>query len=124
MLLSSSAIIEDIKKLQEERSAWVAYHYFDFKDASKRHVHGLLASVLFQLSDDSDRCRDVLDQLFKGCRNGSEQPSDSALTKCLKTMVELPEQLPIFVIMDALMNVQILPGPHPRATRCWTLWRI
>src|SRR5579863_6536049 len=102
MLLNSSSIIEDIKNLREEGSAWVAYHYFDFKDASKRHVRDLLASVLFQLSGDSDPCRDILDQLFKACRNGSEQPSDSALAKCFKTMVELPEQLPIFIIMDAL----------------------
>jgi len=102
MLLVSSAIIEDIKNVQEETSALVAYHYFDFKDASKRHVHGLLASLLFQLSNDSDDCLDVLDQLFMASRKGSEQPSDTALTKCLKTMVELLEQLPIFVIMDAL----------------------
>ena len=86
----------------QEGTALVAYHYFDFKDASKRHVRGLLASLLFQLSDDSDRCRDILHQLHDMCRKGSDQPSDSALAKCLKTMVELPGQLPIFVIMDAL----------------------
>src|SRR5579863_9485585 len=102
MLLNSSAIIEDIKKLREEGSAWVAYHYFDFKDAWKRHVRGLLASILFQLSADSDLCRDVLYQLYNACRDGSEQPSDADLVNCLKIMVGLPGQLPIFVIMDAL----------------------
>ena len=102
MLLNSSTIIEDIKKLREERSAWVAYHYFDFKDTSKCHVRGLLASVLFQLSADSDPCRDILYQSYNACRDSSEQPSDAALVNCLKTMVELPGQLPIFVIMDAL----------------------
>jgi hypothetical protein len=40
--------------------------------------------------------------LYKACRNGSEQPSDSALAQYLKAMVKLPGQLPIFVIMDAL----------------------
>jgi hypothetical protein len=99
----SSAIIEDIKSvLEERRSALLAYHYFDYKDVSKRHVRGLLASVLFQLSDDSDRCRDVLYQLYNKCRSGSERPSEDDLSKCLKFMVELPEQLPIFIIMDAL----------------------
>ena len=102
MLLISSAIIEDVKNMREETSTLVAYHYFDFKDASKRHVRGLLASLLFQLSGNSDLFRDLFFQLYKTCRDGSEQPSDSALAKCLKTMVELPEQLPIFVIMDAL----------------------
>jgi hypothetical protein len=99
--LISSAIIEDIKNSREE-AALVAYHYFDFKDASKRHVRGLLASLVFQLSDDSESCRDVLFQLYDMCRNGSEQPSDVALAKCLKAMVELPRQLRVFLIMDAL----------------------
>jgi hypothetical protein len=88
--------------MPQERSALVVYHYFDYKDVSKRHVRGFLASVLFQLSDDSDPCRDVLCQLYDKCRSGSERPSDDDLAKCLKSMVELPEQLPIFIIMDAL----------------------
>jgi len=98
----SSAIIKDIKDIRKERSALVAYHYFVYKDASKRHLHGLLASLLFQLSDDSDCCRDVLLELHKSCRDGSEQPSDAELVACLNTMIRLSGQLPIFIIMDAL----------------------
>ena len=86
----------------ELRSALVAYYYFDFKDAAKRDVRGLLTSLLFQLGDDCDRCRDVLHQLYTTCRDGSEQPSVAALVGCLKKMVELPGQLPIFIIVDAL----------------------
>ena len=100
--LESSAIIEDIKNMQESRPVLIAYFYFDFKDASKRGLRGLLASLLFQLGDDSDRCRDVLDELYTSCRDGSEQPSDAALAGCLKGMLELPGQLPIFLIVDAL----------------------
>jgi len=102
MLLISSAIIEDIKNTLEERSALVAYHYFDFKDASKRHLHGLLASILFQLCDSCDPFQSVLHKLYKTCRNGSERPRDAALVNCLKTMVELPGRPPIFFIIDAL----------------------
>ena len=98
----SSAIIEDIKKTLEERSALVAYHYFDFKDAPKRHVHGLLASLISQLCDDCDPFRNVLHELFKTCRDGSERPSDAALVNCLKTVVSLRGRLPTFIIMDAL----------------------
>ena len=98
----SSAIIDDIKNMREARSALIAYYYFDFKDTSKRHVRGLLTSLLFQLGDDCDRCRDVLHQLYTTCRDGSEQPSDAALAGCLKEMLELPGQLPIFIIVDAL----------------------
>ena len=88
--------------MQETRSVLIAYHYFDYKDTSKRNVRGLLASLLFQLSDDSDRCRDILYQLYKTCRDGAAQASDAALTKCLKTTFGLPGQLPIFIIIDAL----------------------
>jgi hypothetical protein len=100
--LSSSAIIEDIKHFRESRSALVAYFYFDFKDTTKRDVRGLLASILSQLVDDSDSCWDTLYQLYKACRDGSDQPSEAALARCLKSMVDLPEQVPIFVIVDAL----------------------
>jgi len=102
MLPISSAIIEDIKSMREARSALITYYYFDYKDISKRNVHGLLASLLFQLTDHSDSSRDLLDQLYKSCSDGSEQPSDTALAKCLKSILELPQQLPIFIIMDAL----------------------
>jgi hypothetical protein len=98
----SSAIIEDIKNMREARSALIAYYYFDFKDASKRDVRGLLTSLLFQMGDDCDCCRDILHHLYTTCRDGSEQPSDAALAKCLKEMLELPGQLPIFIIVDAL----------------------
>jgi hypothetical protein len=101
VFLISSAIIEDVKNAHEEVTL-IAYHYFDFKDASKRHVRGLLASLVFQLSHNSESCRDVLYQLYDMCHNGSEQPSDVALSKCLKAMIELPRQVGVFVIMDAL----------------------
>jgi hypothetical protein len=100
--LISSAIIEDIKHLRESKSALVAYYYFDFKDAAKRDVRGLLTSLLLQLVDDSDRCWDLLSQLHKMCRDGSDQPSDAALVRCLKDMLDLPGQLPTYIMMDAL----------------------
>jgi hypothetical protein len=88
--------------MREVRSALIGYYYFDYKDISKRNVRGLLTSVLFQLTDDSERCWDVLRILYKSCRDGSEQPSDTALAKCLKTMLELSEQHPVFIIIDAI----------------------
>jgi hypothetical protein len=114
MLFVSSAIIEDIKDQREETASLVAYHYFDYKDGSKRHVHGLLASLLFQLSDESGPCRDALAELYEACRNGSEQPSDAALSKCLNTMVRLPGQLPIFLVMDALDECSNTGTPSAR----------
>jgi hypothetical protein len=80
----------------------VAYHYFDYKDTSKRDVRGLLASLLSQLSGNSDRCRDVLCRLYDKCRKDSERPSDAALAECLDSMIKVLGELPVFIIMDAL----------------------
>jgi len=102
MFFISSAIIEDIKNMRKDKSALIAYYYFDFKDTSKRDIRGLLASLLSQLSDNSDRCRDVLHELYTSCDDGSTQPSDAALAGCLEDMLKLPGQLPTFLILDGL----------------------
>ena len=102
MLSIRSAIIEDIKHMRELKSALVAYYYFDFKDAAKRDIRGLLTSLLLQLVDDSDSCWDLLSQLHKRCRDGSEQPSDITLAQCLKSMLDFPGQIPTYIIIDAL----------------------
>ena len=98
----SSAIIEDIKSTLEERSALVAYHYFDSRDRHKRDVRGLLASLFFQLCDAYDSFQDVLHELYNTCHDGFEQPSDVALVNCLKAMLELSDRVPMFIILDAL----------------------
>jgi hypothetical protein len=102
ILLSSSAIIEEIKHIRKSRSALDAYYYFDFKDAAKRDVRGLLTSLLLQLVDNSDPCWDLLSQLHKTCSDGSEQPSEAALVQCLSNMLDLPSQIPTYIIIDAL----------------------
>ena len=99
---TSSAIIEDIRHMQDSRSALIAYYYCDFKDVTKRDVRGLLASLLLQLVDDSDGCWDTLHRLYKAYRHGSEQPSEAALVKCLGSMIDIPGQVPIYLIIDAL----------------------
>jgi hypothetical protein len=100
--LLSSAIIEEIKHIRKSRSALLAYYYFDFKDAAKRDVRGLLTSLLLQLVDDSDPCWDLLSQLHKKRRDGSEQPSEAELAQCLHSMLDLPGQIPTYIIIDAL----------------------
>ena len=96
--------------MQDANSFLIAYYYFDFKDALKRDVHGLLTSLLFQLSCNSDSCWDVLHALYTEYYGGSEQPSDADLAGCLESMLELPGQLPIFVIMDAIDECPITTG--------------
>lgn len=88
--------------MRETMPALIAYYYFDLKDDSKRDLRGLLASLLFQLGHLSDRCWDILYRLYVRFRDGSEQPREVALTGCLKDMLELQREVPIFIFMDAL----------------------
>jgi len=110
MECSSSAVIKNIKHMQEMGSALIAYYYFDFKDVAKRDLRGLLASTLLQLVVNSDSCWHALHQLYKACHDGFEQPSEAALMQCLESMIDLPEQIPIYLIFDALDECQNSSG--------------
>jgi len=102
MSVISSTIIEEIKTLCEAGQASMAYFYFDFRNANKQGLHDLLPSLLTQLSARSAPRCDILSKLYSDHDDGKMQPSDSALTKCLKDMLTLPGQHPIYLIMDAL----------------------
>ena len=95
-------IIRDIKTMSDAGSAFLAYFYFDFKDTAKQSSRDLLTSLLVQLSDQSDIFRDALLTLYSAHKQGSEQPANDALAQCLKHMVMITEQEPIYLIMDAL----------------------
>ena len=101
-LPSSSAIIQKITPLYEAGSASMAYFYFDFRDADKRSCRNLLPSLLVQLSARSDPFCDILSRLYRAHDDGARQPSDSSLMHCLKEMLTLPDQGPIYLILDAL----------------------
>ena len=95
-------IIRDIEALSNAGSAHMAYFYFDFKDTGKQDTHALLSSLLIQLSDQSERLNDVLLELYSSHQDGSKQPTDDSLTQCLKDMLAITGQVPIYLIMDAL----------------------
>jgi hypothetical protein len=49
--------------------------------------------------------------------NGKKQPRDSVLIKCLKDMLALPDQLPTYLVMDALdesSNASGIPSARER----------
>ena len=82
--------------------ATMAYYYFDFRDVKKQDRYGLISSLVFQLSAELDSCYRVLFQLYSDHAGGARKPTTSALTKCLKDMLNLPGQGPIYIIVDAL----------------------
>ena len=110
MSFFSSTVIEDIKVLCEAGQAFMAYFYFDFRNANKQCLRDLLTSLLTQLSAVSSSCFDILSRLYMALRKGKNQPSDNVLTKCLQEMLSLPDQGPIYLIMDALDESPTTPG--------------
>ena len=97
--------------------ASMGYFYFDFRDTDKQHWRNLVLSLLAQLATYSDHCFDILSRLHSDHRNGTRQPSDDSLTRCLKKMLTLPDQRPIYLIIDALdecSNTSGIPSDRNR----------
>ena len=93
----------------------MAYFYFDFRDADKQTLHDLVPSLLTQLSARSAPRCDILSTLYLDHDEGKSQPSDDVLTRCLKDMLALPGQYPVYVIIDALDECPDSHGiPSPR----------
>ena len=80
----------------------MAYYYFDFRDEEKRHLHGLLSSLVFQLGAESDPCYEILSRLYSDHGEGEQKPSDRALSTCLMEMLAVPGQPAMYIIIDAL----------------------
>jgi hypothetical protein len=80
----------------------MAYFFFDFKDTGKQDRRALLSSLLVQLSDRSEQCCDILIGLRSSHEDGSQQPTDDSLVRCLKDMLKTMGQVPIYLIVDAL----------------------
>ena len=93
----------------------VAYYYFHFGDTKKQDIRGMLSSLVVQLCAKSDPCYEILSRLFSKHDSGLRLPDDDALTQCLKDMLNLPGQPPIYIIVDALDECPNSPGaPSPR----------
>ena len=88
--------------LRDAGLASVAYFYFDFRDTDKQSLHNLLPSLLTQLSTRSDRRCEILSRIYKAHDDGAHKPSTSTMIDCLKDMLALPGQSPIYIILDAL----------------------
>ena len=95
----------------------MAYFYFDFRNANKQTLHDLVPSLLTQLSAGSSLRCDILSEFYSAHDSGRKQPSDTDLTICLKDMLTLLDQLPIYIIVDALdesPNTSGIPSARER----------
>ena len=111
----SSAVIEDITALRKTESASMAYFYCDFRDEDKQSHRSILLSFLFQLSSQANICFDDVSKLYSEHDNGAQKPSDITLKRCLNDVLSLPDQDPVFLIVDALDECPDNTGmPSPR----------
>src|SRR5882757_3554848 len=88
--------------MQAAGLATMAYYYFDFRDFKKQDCHGLLSSLVSQLSAKSDSWSNVVSQLYTDHTRGIRKPDMDALKKCMTDMLGLPGQGPVYIIVDAL----------------------
>ena len=97
--------------------ASLAMYYHDFREDQKKDLRGLLSSVLLQLCDQSDSYYDVVSTFYLAHRDGAQRPSDDELAQCLKNLLGLPGQAPVYLIVDALdecPNTSALSSPRDR----------
>ena len=93
----------------------MAYFYFDFRDVDKQKLRDLLPSLLVQLSARSDPCCDILSSLYFSHDRGVHKPNDRAMIECLKEMLTVEGQHPIYIIIDAVDECPITSSvPSPR----------
>jgi len=112
----------------------IAFFYFDFKDESKKNARGALSSLLVQLAAQSDAYSEILSALYSKHDAGSKQPSNDALRKCFESMLGIPDQAPIFIVVDGLDECPTstdTPSPREKVlflvkwlveVRCSNLW--
>ena len=95
--------------------ASLAVFYYDFRDEKKKDLRGLVSSILVQLCHQSDSYCEILSNFYLDHERGSQHPGDDELVCCLKDILELPGQAPIFLIVDGLdecPSTTALPSPR------------
>ncbi len=96
--------------------ALLAFFYFDFREDQKKDLRGLLSSLLAQLCHQSDKYFDIPLKFYLEHAEGSRHPSDDALAKCLRDILQLPGLAPVYLIVDALDECPNTPALRsPRA---------
>jgi hypothetical protein len=91
------------------------YFYFDFRDKEKQNARNLVTSLLVQLSAFSDPCCDIIRRAYSSHGNGTRQPTNDVLKNCLKDMLTVLAERPMYIVMDALDECPDYPGiPTPR----------
>jgi hypothetical protein len=95
-------VIHEIQGISDSGASQLAYFFFDFKDAAKQDARALLTSFLVQLCNQSDTGFKHLFDMYSTHSNGTQQPSEGALLRCLENMLRGLGQVSIYLVIDAL----------------------
>ena len=80
----SATVLQNITdELNQQPDAVVAYFYFDFNSTEKQHTRGALHALLFQLALNLPDVFQQLEQLYKKCKDGQNQPSEDDVRSLL-----------------------------------------
>ncbi|KAF8468611.1 hypothetical protein DFH94DRAFT_847987 [Russula ochroleuca] len=112
-----STIIQDIDAMRKAGLASLGFFYCDFREDEKKSLRGLLSSLLVQLCHQVDSYHEVLSKFYTEYANGSRDPGNDALAGCLKDLLKLPGQAPVYLIVDALdecPNASTIPSPRAK----------
>ena len=88
--------------MQKFGLASIAIFFYDFREDRKKHVSGLLSSVLFQLCNQSDSYYDILSAFYSTHDNGAQCPGGGQLVECLMDLLKCPGARPVYLVIDAL----------------------
>jgi len=95
--------------------ASLAFFYCDFREDVKRDLRGLVSSILVQLSHQSNSYYHIVSKLYSDHANDSQEPGDDELVECLKDILRVPGQAPIYLIVDGLDECSTISAtPSPR----------
>ena len=88
--------------MQKFGLASLAMFFYDSREKEKTDLRGLLSSVLFQLCNQSYSYYSILSTLYSTYDDGARIPSNDELVRCLKDLLNLPGQAPVYLMVDAL----------------------
>jgi len=88
--------------MQKSGLASLAIFYYDFREDRKKHVSGLLSSVLFQLFRQSDSYYNILSAFYSAHDSGARSPGNGQLVQCFMDLLKHPESRPVYLVIDAL----------------------
>lgn len=80
----------------------------------KQDLRNFLTCLLVQLSAYSSPCCKILSHSYSTHWNGTKQPSIGTLMNCLREMLLVIAQQPIYIIVDALDECHDSGTPTPR----------